>query len=765
MILVAFNSGCTSAQNTYGLWKYDYGQKLRIQGLDLPTAVEVHFSFSDTKGDSVTRVGVTRDGVTDVPIPDSFLENSDTAKDYPIYAFIYLTDETSGQTEYKITMRVKARPKPEAFDTPEEAELFRDAIAVVNEAADRAGVSEGNAKESEDKSAAYLEATGELARQVASNTTKVEKYAEQTAKDAEIVKTASEQVAADKATVEKVVETAVERVTPSIGENGNWFIDGKDTGKPSGGVSSWNDLPDRPFYETTELSVILPEATYHQTVADDGAYIDANFTIEVGKTYTVIINGKSRECVAITFQGIANEEPVDLPALPLDDRGSSIVWFPPVLRHAFGGHVAHVIIIGSGSSTFTMSILGEVPKVVTIDPKYIKDMYYTEGSEGSVIFPETTATNITRDDEPTPNELCYIASEGFLLYNGEFPLVGDTVYSVKLNGVEYTCKSQKITLENITAVAIGDLYTMSEGTLGSAPTGEPFALLCGNGMMQGVVFDQPAEVTLSISGGEIVHKLNNKYLDLEWLPIKTRKRATLFDDTVSFSSSGRYSFEHVPFEIIAGETYTIVFDNVSYESVAKAIEINTNELYMLGNHALINSNNEDTGEPFFYAYMFYGGVLFSCYFATSDNYKSKEVGISISGATIITNKMPLDFLPNEVTEPVTIADTNESSVLAAQYARKKNQRAVYGKSEVLFAEYSDAFGRNIAYIDKYGLHSEANGNKRTALMIEPSKVSAGKQLMVSGVDQNTGLITLVAVDAVTKEYVDELILGAIGGSY
>ena len=55
---------------------------------------------------------------------------------------MYLTDEESGRTEYKMTLEVKTRPKPEAFDTPEDAELFREAIAAVNECAERAEDSE-----------------------------------------------------------------------------------------------------------------------------------------------------------------------------------------------------------------------------------------------------------------------------------------------------------------------------------------------------------------------------------------------------------------------------------------------------------------------------------------------------------------------------------------------------------------------------------------------------------------------------------------------
>ena len=107
-----FEPGSTTA-NVYGLWQYDYGQVLRIQGLHLPSMVEIHFSLQETGGTSVMRVGVTKDGVTDVIIPDSMLENDGATSDYDIFAFVYLTDATSGQTEYKIKLRVKSRPEPE----------------------------------------------------------------------------------------------------------------------------------------------------------------------------------------------------------------------------------------------------------------------------------------------------------------------------------------------------------------------------------------------------------------------------------------------------------------------------------------------------------------------------------------------------------------------------------------------------------------------------------------------------------------------------
>ena len=135
MIIVNIDSTCVRCG---GIWQYDYGQILRIQNLKLPPAVEIHFSLSERGGQAVTRVGTTRDNVTDVVIPDSMLENADTAADYKIYAFIYLADQEIGQTEYKISMSVRSRPRPEQFEKQEDGELFRKAISEVNKSADSA---------------------------------------------------------------------------------------------------------------------------------------------------------------------------------------------------------------------------------------------------------------------------------------------------------------------------------------------------------------------------------------------------------------------------------------------------------------------------------------------------------------------------------------------------------------------------------------------------------------------------------------------------
>lgn len=148
IITAKFISGSHFAQAFGNLWQYDYGAKLILEGLELPVAAEIHFASMECGGESETRIGVTADGITEVKIPDALLEMAKT-QDYNLYAFVYLDDGKSGQTEYKILMTVRARPKPgEEHPGTEKDHPLADAVQAVNAAADRAETAAGNAAES-----------------------------------------------------------------------------------------------------------------------------------------------------------------------------------------------------------------------------------------------------------------------------------------------------------------------------------------------------------------------------------------------------------------------------------------------------------------------------------------------------------------------------------------------------------------------------------------------------------------------------------------
>lgn len=222
MITAVFTDNSDYARAT-GLWQWDYGQRLRIEGLKLPTAVEIHFALTEQSGDAIPRVGTTKDGVTEVVIPDSLLENQAAGATYEIYAWIYLADKTSGETIKRISMQVKCRPKPEGFDAPEDAELFREAIAQVNASADRAEAAREGAEAAQKAAEAAagkiegeISGAGQIAEQVkkdaeavAKDKQAVSQLATETAKNAQKA-AESAQAAERSSTAAKEAQTAAE---------------------------------------------------------------------------------------------------------------------------------------------------------------------------------------------------------------------------------------------------------------------------------------------------------------------------------------------------------------------------------------------------------------------------------------------------------------------------------------------------------------------------------------------------------------------------
>lgn len=121
-----FSGDRTLAVASY-LWQWDYGQVLKIEGLELPEVYEVHFANADSAGETKTSLG-TADGVS---IPDEYLLSGQT-----IYAWIFLHDaETDGETVYKITIPVHKRPQPSDIEpTPVQQDVITQAIAALNTA-------------------------------------------------------------------------------------------------------------------------------------------------------------------------------------------------------------------------------------------------------------------------------------------------------------------------------------------------------------------------------------------------------------------------------------------------------------------------------------------------------------------------------------------------------------------------------------------------------------------------------------------------------
>lgn len=167
------------------LWQYDYGKVLRIQGGNLQKAQEIHFALEETGGNSITRFGVTKDGVTDVAIPDMMLENNDSEVDYPVYVFLYKRDAESGETVDKFVLNVLSRSKPEHTGGSGDGDAFGKVIEEVNNAANRAETAELESKK-------YAEQTKSNAIKTGEDRTAIEEMVESVSGIGEQVQTVKE---------------------------------------------------------------------------------------------------------------------------------------------------------------------------------------------------------------------------------------------------------------------------------------------------------------------------------------------------------------------------------------------------------------------------------------------------------------------------------------------------------------------------------------------------------------------------------------------
>lgn len=257
---------------TRKIWQYDYGQILSITGQNLPTATEVHFSLDIRGGSTLSRVGTTMDGVTTVKIPDELLKNNGKSGDFSIYAFIYVADEESGNTEYRITIPVYSRPKPEnpSVDPAPEPNIFHETVTAVNNAADRA---EKAAKDTEQiRDNLNLDLSEKITRP-------------QSAKVGQVI-TVKEVDTDGKPTNFEAKDMTGGASTEEIKEAVGAYMQEHPFEETDPTVPDWAKQPEKPTYTAEDVGA-LPDNTKIPTktseLENDSGFLDSPPTPEVGK--------------------------------------------------------------------------------------------------------------------------------------------------------------------------------------------------------------------------------------------------------------------------------------------------------------------------------------------------------------------------------------------------------------------------------------------------------------------------------------------------
>lgn len=129
-VVTAILTNSQRTAKTRAIYQYDYGMVLKLEGVELPTAYEVHFSNS-LSGETIPQIG-NADGVA---IPNNVLTSGAN-----VYVWVYLhTGTEDGETVYHVQIPVTKRPEiGGAEPTPAQADVISEAIAALNDGVERA---------------------------------------------------------------------------------------------------------------------------------------------------------------------------------------------------------------------------------------------------------------------------------------------------------------------------------------------------------------------------------------------------------------------------------------------------------------------------------------------------------------------------------------------------------------------------------------------------------------------------------------------------
>ena len=422
-------------------------------------------------------------------------------------------------------------------------------------------------------------------------------------------------------------------------------------------------IKDMYYTEDGGMVEILPESTAvgsDQSIMGEFYVMGKPITLEVGKTYKVVYNGTEYESVASVISIPTIGEGIGLGDVDILSTGSPSGSYPFVIATAdalinMGASIAvlDAHVVARAMPLPTVAIYGNATVVHHIPPKYIKDMYYVDGTEEVVILSEITVPSNTQIPLEQP-----------------FDIKAGETYICIADGVEYECAAIEIGAAlgvDFSVVGIGNTKELT-GT----DTGEPFYFVTSANEIApgayGIARIESANDTATVNIKQVkekIHKLDNKYLDLDWLPIYKENPIAAFDCTTNNDISGGGSLIDGMrvFEIGVSQT---VLTNLNYN---KTVTQDGQDVPLAIVTIVLDGVSYDA-YCMNYDYAYYIACdtnMQPLPFIICNNIVSKELqfGARVDGdhTVIISakepNKIPEDFLPGETKPATTIVHIDD----------------------------------------------------------------------------------------------------------
>lgn len=266
------------------------------------------------------------------------------------------------------------------------------------------------------------------------------------------------------------------------------------------GVSSWNDLTDKPFGEVDEA--ILPETELTFVVADglDHPYA----TVESDRvdstpnvTYRVLFDEKTYTCVSTEFPNMTP---------PASFLGNGAVYGfedtgEPFFIMLQGSLFGFFDLGSSEPRTVSASILK--PAVKKIDPAYLYQPDWEQSDEGQPNAILNRPFGLTQGVVVEEQTVSISSGMGYAL------LTANPVSGTKINVVWDTQTFICDVSENAGELGFGNLSILGAGD----DTGEPFVCATSGGQLLVIPKDSSVTSVIFAATGVIVSKLENTFFD------------------------------------------------------------------------------------------------------------------------------------------------------------------------------------------------------------------------------------------------------------
>ena len=192
----------------------------------------------------------------------------------------------------------------------------------------------------------------------------------------------------------------------------------------------------------------------------------------------------------------------------------------------------------------------------------------------------------------------------------QVPNEGDLI-TLTLDGAVYIETAKKGVVDGSEVLRIGN-----DASFGGDDTGENYSVVfaLSEGFVAVAYMDE-------LGGGKITtHTVELSFKTQTFVPIDPKylpkggvgysKAETIFPLTeISFNDDGAYNFDKAPFALTTGNEYTVTYNGVEYKRVAFDLALFGITGVAVGNIALADFEEFDTGEPFVIAYVD-GSMLF-----------------------------------------------------------------------------------------------------------------------------------------------------------